>query len=187
MALQIVAKANDHSILLKILGTSAFLHHCPVHRPLYKKLKRRLTCSKFKSYAIEAALAEIDLKKQRHYVWHTESRGMHLEKLQIHDITEKDFKDVIVQLLEHEFGSCEDHEQIDAKYVSQVLADDWGFYNDAHNNFEKIMDFVDVFELIGNEEMKQAKEKILQLIGIIEEKPKTGTWEKRAISFSISD
>jgi hypothetical protein len=112
---------------------------------------------------------------------------MHLEKLQIHDITEKDFKDVIVQLLEHEFGSCEDHEQIDAKYVSQVLADDWGFYNDAHNNFEKIMDFVDVFELIGNEEMKQAKEKILQLIGIIEEKPKTGTWEKRAISFSISD
>jgi hypothetical protein len=26
-----------------LLGATEFLHHCPVHRPLYKKLKRRLT------------------------------------------------------------------------------------------------------------------------------------------------
>ena len=209
-----------------LLGATAFLYHCPVHRPLYKKLKRRLTdidvitYSKFNSNAIEVALAEIGLKKQRHYVWHSESREIYyneeglfvdvfrdtlnfshevhfkgrlelddptisvedmlLEKLQIHDITEKNFKDVIVLLLEHEFGSHEDREQIDTKYVAQVLADDWGFYYDANNNFEKIIDFADDFELIGSDEKNQAKEKISQLIGIIEEEPKTGKWERSA-------
>jgi hypothetical protein len=226
MALQVVAKANDHGILLRFLGAPALLHHCPEHRPLYKKLKRRLTnvdvvtYSKYKSNAIEVTLAEIGLKKQRHKVWHVESREVYyneeglfvdvycdslnfshevnfkgrlelddptisiedllLEKLQIHDITEKDFKDVIILLLEHEFGSREDREQIDTKYVAQVLADDWGFYYDAYNNFEKIMDFADDFELIGNDEKKQAKEKTSQLIGIIKEEPKTGKWERRA-------
>jgi hypothetical protein len=226
MAQRIVAKADEKGILLRLLGATAFLYHCPKHREMYKKLERRLTdvdvvtYSKFKSTAIESALGEIGLKKQRHYVWHAESREIYyneeglfvdvfrdtlnfshevsfrgrlelddptitvedmlLEKLQIHDITEKDFKDVVILLLEHGFGERDDPELIDASYVAEVLADDWGFYYDAVNNLKKIGDFTDSFELIGSDEKAEVKNRISHLITVIDEAPKTGKWQRRA-------
>ena len=43
MAKKIVENANRHNILLRLLGATAFLYHCPKHKDMYKKLKRRLT------------------------------------------------------------------------------------------------------------------------------------------------
>lgn len=95
MAKKIVENANKHNILLRLLGATAFLYHCPKHKDMYKKLKRRLT--------VEDLL---------------------LEKLQIHDITEKDFKDVIILFMEHDFGSEDNREEIDTSYVARVFADE---------------------------------------------------------------
>jgi hypothetical protein len=226
MAQKIVARSNEKGILLRLLGATAFLYHCPKHREMYKKLERRLTdvdvvtYSRFKSTAIESALGEIGLKKQRHYVWHAESREIYfneeglfvdvfrdtlnfshevsfrgrlelddptitvedmlLEKLQIHDITEKDFKDVVILLLEHDFGERDDRERIDTSYIADVLADDWGFWYDAVNNLKRISDYADQFELIGKGERTGVKNRISRLVGVIDEAPKTGKWERRA-------
>jgi len=105
---------------------------------------------------------------------------MLLEKLQIHDITEKDFKDVVILLLEHDFGDRDDHERIDTSYIAGVLADDWGFYYDAVNNLKKISDYADHFELIDKDERTGVKDKISRLIGVIDDAPKTGKWQRRA-------
>jgi hypothetical protein len=226
MAQKIVAKASEKGILLRLLGATAFFYHCSNHREMYKKLERRLTdvdvvtYSKFKSTVIESALGEIGLKKQRHYVWHAESREIYynedglfvdvfldtlsfshvvsfrgrlelddptitvedmlLEKLQIHDITEKDFKDVVILLLEHDFGDKDDPEKIDTSYIAEVLADDWGFYYDAVNNLKKISAYAERFGLIGKDERTGVKERISRLIGVIDEAPKTGKWQRRA-------
>jgi len=226
MAKKIVDAANKRGVLLRLLGAAAFLYHCPAHREMYKKLKRRLTdvdvvtYSKFKSTIIEQAMAEVGLTKQRHYVWHAESREIYyndeglfvdvfrdtldfshvvnfkgrldlddptipvedllLEKLQIHDITQKDFKDVIILLLEHDFGSKESREEIDASYIAGVLADDWGFYYDAANNLNKIKDYADDFDLLSADEKQKVRKKITELHTIIEDEPKTGKWNRRA-------
>ncbi len=226
MAKKIVDAADKRSVLLRMLGAAAFLYHCPAHREMYKKLKRRLTdvdvvtYSKFKSTSIEQAMADVGLKQQRHYVWHAESREIYyneeglfvdvfrdtldfshvvnfkgrlelddptipvedllLEKLQIHDITEKDFKDVIILLLEHDFGGAENREEIDTRYVAQVFADDWGFYYDAARNLNKIKDYADDFDLVSVEEKRKVKQKITELHTIIEDEPKTGKWNRRA-------
>jgi hypothetical protein len=225
MAQKIVEAANKRGLLLRLLGAAAFLYHCPGHRDMYKKLKRRLTdvdvvtYSRFKSTLIEQAMADVGLQKQRHYVWHAESREIYyndkglfvdvfrdtldfshtvyfkgrlelddptipvedllLEKLQIHDITEKDFKDVIILLLEHNFGA-KDEEEIDTSYVARVLADDWGFYYDANNNLNKIRDYAGGFKLLNSAEKETAQRQITDLLSIIENEPKTGRWNRRA-------
>ncbi len=226
MARRIVAKANERNILLRLLGATAFIHHCPKYREMYKKLNRRLTdvdvitYSRFKSTDVERALAEVGLQKQRHYVWHAEFREIYydneglfvdvfrddlsfshvihfkgrlelddptipvedliLEKLQIHYINEKDFKDVIIFLLEHEFGSSHNREEIDISYIARVLADDWGFYYDAVNNLNKIKEYAGGFGLLSSQERDKVRSMVSALTGKIEEEPKTGKWLRRA-------
>lgn len=225
-AQQIVKKANENGLLLRLLGATAFIYHCPAHAYLYKKLNRRLTdvdvvtYSKFKSTDIEKTFKDLGFEKQRHYIWHAESREIYynedglfvdvfldelnfshvidfrgrlelddptitiedllFEKLQIHDITEKDFKDVIILLLEHEFGSKDDREELDTNYIAKVLANDWGFYYDATNNLKKIADFASNFELLNDEEKAKVKDKIDRLLDIIEGEPKSKKWLRRA-------
>jgi len=226
MAQKIVEAANKRGVLLRLLGAAAFLYHCPEHREMYKKLKRRLTdvdvvtYSKFKSTLIEQAMTDVGLKQQRHYVWHAESREIYyndeglfvdvfrdtldfshvvnfrgrlelddptipvedlfLEKLQIHDITQKDFKDVIVLLLEHNLGGKENREEIEASYIANVFSDDWGFYYDAVNNLNKIKDYADGFDLLTSAQKQTVRRKITDLLGRIEDQPKTGKWNRRA-------
>ncbi len=225
-AQQIVKKANENGLLLRLLGATAFIYHCPSHRHLYDKLQRRLTdvdvitYSKFKATEIEKVFKELGFEKQRHYVWHAESREIYynqdglfvdvfldelnfshvidfrgrlelddptitiedllLEKLQIHDITEKDFKDVIILLLEHNLGSKENKEEIDSSYIAGVFAKDWGFYYDATNNLRKISEYAEGFDLLSADEKQTVKEKIEGLLERIEEEPKSKKWLRRA-------
>lgn len=226
MALKIVESANKRDLLVRLLGAAAFLYHCPKHGDMYKTLNRRLTdvdvvtYSRFKSTEVEKAMGDVGLKKQRHYVWHAESREIYsneeglfvdvfrdtldfshvvnfkgrleldnptitvedllLEKLQIHDITEKDFKDVVVLLLEHDFGGADSTEEIDAAYIAGVLSDDWGFYYDAVNNLQKISDFADGLDLLSREQKQESKKRIARMQSIIEEATKSGKWNRRA-------
>ena len=225
-AQKIVKKANENGLLLRLLGATAFIYHCPAHRHLYEQLERKLTdvdvitYSKFKATDIEKTFKGLGFEKQRYYVWHAESREIYynkdglfvdvfldelnfshvidfrgrleldnptitiedllFEKLQIHDITPKDFKDVIVLLLEHNFGSKDNKEELDTDYIAKVLANDWGFYYDATNNLKKIADFAESFDLLNNDEKAKVKDKINTLLSIIEEEPKSKKWLRRA-------
>ena len=104
---------------------------------------------------------------------------MLLEKLQIVQITEKDVKDVIILLREHEIGERDD-ETINAKYIAKIFAKDWGFYYTATTNLKKIKQLLGPFDALTDEDKKDVESKIDKLLDIIEKEPKSLGWKMRA-------
>ena len=101
-----------------------------------------------------------------------------LEKLQIVEINEKDIKDVIIVLLEHDIGD-EDKETINSKYIADSLSDDWGFYYTTTVNLKKVRAFLDQYKL-SDDQRSEAKEKIDKLLDVIERRSKSFSWKMRA-------
>jgi hypothetical protein len=105
-----------------------------------------------------------------------------LEKLQIHEINEKDIKDIIVLLRAHEIGQMDQKEVINAKYVAKILADDWGFWYDAKMNLHKVRSFTDDYQAKGiltSEDSTDIYDKTNRIIAFIDAEPKTKKWKKR--------
>jgi hypothetical protein len=105
-----------------------------------------------------------------------------LEKLQIHEINEKDVKDLIVLLHEHPINSHQDKEVIDAKYFASTLANDWGFWYDANANLDKVSTLSSGYQadgLISMDILTDVKEKIRELKRYVDEEPKSKDWTSR--------
>jgi len=106
-----------------------------------------------------------------------------LEKTQIHHINEKDIKDIIILLLGHEIGDKEYKEIINAKYIAQILADDWGLWHDARTNLDKVKKSSEEYllsALLTREESKEVIEKVNKLLSYIDEEEKMKRWRERA-------
>lgn len=106
-----------------------------------------------------------------------------LEKLQIHEINEKDLIDLIVLLRSHEYSNYDEKDKINSKYIATLLADDWGFWYDATSNLRKLSRYVENCyenQSIQREDKEDVLQKVNQLLKIIEEEPKTKKWKKRA-------
>lgn len=105
-----------------------------------------------------------------------------LEKLQIHEINEKDIKDIVVLLRAHNLG-CEDQkETINAKYIAKILADDWGFWYDAKMNLDKVRLFMGKYledGILSQADFDDLCVKLETLINFIDVEPKTKNWKKR--------
>jgi len=105
-----------------------------------------------------------------------------LEKLQIHQINEKDIKDIIVLLRGHDLGEDEE-DRINLRYISSILGDDWGFWMDASENLRKTMKYAEKYfeqSLISQEDLNDLNNKCLKILDCLERCPKTKNWEKRA-------
>lgn len=102
-----------------------------------------------------------------------------LSKLQIVQITEKDIKDLIVLLVEHDLGA-NDRDKIDVEYMVKLLRDNWGFYYTVISNLEKVRLFTKEFEIIGQENQRLVESRLDSIIGQIESAPKTFKWKARA-------
>ncbi|MEM2863692.1 MAG: hypothetical protein QXR65_00290 [Candidatus Bathyarchaeia archaeon] len=105
-----------------------------------------------------------------------------LEKLQIHDITEKDIKDVIVLLRAHRLSEEDEEEALNMEYISRVLADDWGFWYDAVQNLRKVGESLERYlekGIISEEDARDVSSKVEKLLHHIDAKPKTSRWMKR--------
>lgn len=101
-----------------------------------------------------------------------------LEKLQIHEINEKDIKDIIVLLKSHQLGHGDD-DQINLSYLSKLLGDDWGFWRDATDNLKKTLSLAKAYSesgLISQEDYRDVEEKIARIIEVLENCPKTKRW-----------
>ena len=101
-----------------------------------------------------------------------------LQKLQIVQTNEKDIQDTIILLTEHDVGS-QDKDQINGDYVGKVLAREWGFYYTVTQNFGKVKEFTQKYDLT-DEEKRTVSERIDKLHKIVEDTPKTFGWKVRA-------
>jgi hypothetical protein len=105
-----------------------------------------------------------------------------LEKLQIHDIAEKDIKDILVLLRSHRLAEADEDEALNVKYISRILADDWGFWYDAVQNLKKVRERIDEYlgeGLISEEDARDVTSKVAELLHRIDAEPKTSRWVKR--------
>ncbi|MDQ3876718.1 MAG: hypothetical protein M3322_14430 [Actinomycetota bacterium] len=101
-----------------------------------------------------------------------------LEKMQIVEINPKDIKDSLVLLLEHPLDSS-GRDAIDASYIANLLAADWGFYYTVTTNLERLK-----HELTGSTLSDDQRSTIIarieELEREIEKEPKTRKWKLRA-------
>ena len=106
-----------------------------------------------------------------------------LAKLQIHEITEKDIKDLIVLLRGHEVGRSDDRDVINLEYISKILGDDWGFWYDAKTNLERVKEFGRRYREQGQlpiSDLVNILDKVNQILKTLDVTPKTKKWKKRA-------
>lgn len=117
---------------------------------------------------------------------------MLLEKLQIWEaFSIKDLKDCLLLLRAHRISEQQEKEAIDAGYIAQLLAHDWGFWYTATANLKKIRRFVAEVDRLGPEAEVNPKhlcaedradiiQKIDALLTRIEMEPKTLAWKMRS-------
>jgi len=102
-----------------------------------------------------------------------------LEKMQIVEINEKDIKDMIVLLREHEIG-MQSSDVIDSGYISTLLSRDWGFYYTVTRNLSKVKGFLPEYPFLTYEDRSDIAAKIDSLSEAIEKKEKSIKWKMRA-------
>ena len=102
-----------------------------------------------------------------------------LEKMQIVKIGEKDVKDTVILLREHELGD-KDNGGINMSYIAKLLADDWGFYYTVTTNLKRTREYVNVFAILSQEDRKHVESRIDTLLDRIEREGKSFKWKMRA-------
>jgi len=101
-----------------------------------------------------------------------------LEKLQIVKIAEKDVKDCIILIREHDVGEG-DEETVNMKYISNILSKDWGFYYTSKLNLGKIKTLLKNYDAIKPSDRSDILQKIGLLEVEIEKAPKSMRWKMR--------
>jgi len=98
-------------------------------------------------------------------------------KLQIVQLNEKDTKDMLALLNDHDVTSDDsDRERINVRYLAHMCASDWGKYKTFTNNLKKIA------ELAPNylTDCGAVSDRIKRTVNMIEVEPKTTRWKMRA-------
>jgi hypothetical protein len=224
-ALEIVEAANKKNLLVRLIGSTAFVVHCPENRTLFKTFNRRLTDVDLISYSnvsqssLDEMFGALGYQPVKSLGWHAAARNIFvndkklyvdvfkdtlsychvinfknrlelddptitlvdlmLEKLQVVQINEKDFKDMAILLLEHDFGS-DDPEKIDIDYLARLWSRDWGFYHTGTTNLKKLNQYVDSIEALESSQKNIIKAKISRMVDQVEAEPKSVRWKLRS-------
>lgn len=102
-----------------------------------------------------------------------------LTKLQIVRITDKDVRDVIAILEDHEVTSENFKEVLELNYLSKLCSDDWGLEKTVLDNIDKIGVSIDKHEFVLPNDKEQLREKLNHLHEAIRKKRKGIRWRLR--------
>ena len=101
-------------------------------------------------------------------------------KLQIVELNEKDLMDLVCLLYDHELSNDDtDVETINADYIANLCADDWGICKTFTMNLQRILDRTNVIPL-DDESLNVARKRTEALRNAIDSKKKTLRWRLRA-------
>ena len=102
-----------------------------------------------------------------------------LEKLQIVEINEKDLKDMLLLLLEHEFTEDESS-GIGIKRLTSTLSGDWGFFYTASQNLMKLEQYSLAMDWLTADQKARITAQANALRTLLEHAPKSTKWRIRA-------
>lgn len=100
-----------------------------------------------------------------------------LTKLQVYEITEREYKDVIALLYDHKLGETDDPTEINQQYMAKLCSIDWGLWKTVSLNLQRIKDAVPKF---APEHQEVVITKIDQLKKRLDDEPKSMSWKLRA-------
>lgn len=101
-----------------------------------------------------------------------------LEKMQIVEISRKDFKDTAILLLEHGIG--EDDRAINMEYIANILSNDWGFFYTFSTNLCKLRDVLVQFDNFDEKDKEIIRQRIDEILGRLHNSQKSLKWKIRA-------
>ena len=97
-----------------------------------------------------------------------------LTKLQIVELNEKDVRDTVALLLEHDV--TEDDSGVNAARVAELCAADWGLWRTITHNLEAVASHLDAYDV----DRERVAGRLRRLQKRIEEEPKSRGWKLRA-------
>lgn len=103
-----------------------------------------------------------------------------LEKLQIVEINEKDLKDLVVLLLEHQVADGQEPGAFDAAYLVDLLSGDWGFSYTVSLNLDRIRRYMETIPDLTEDQRGLVSARIEEIWGRVEKAPKSLKWKLRA-------
>jgi hypothetical protein len=103
-----------------------------------------------------------------------------LEKLQIVEINEKDLKDLVVLLLEHDIAETQEAGRFDLSYLVKLLSSEWGFYYTVSLNFDRIRRYMETIPELSTEQKALVGKRLDAIWDRIESAPKGLRWKLRA-------
>lgn len=101
-----------------------------------------------------------------------------LTKLQIIELNEKDIRDSLAILHDHPV-EAHDGDAVNAARIARLCASDWGLWRTFTANLEALDGHLGRYELPGDGKERIA-ERVKELLGRIEEEPKTFGWKMRS-------
>ena len=102
-----------------------------------------------------------------------------LTKLQVYEITEREYRDVIALFLDHDLSDKDEPDKINAKHIAKLCSQDWGLYRTIRLNLERIEGSLSTYSLTP-EQQTVVKGKIEALRKKLEDEPKSFGWKMRA-------
>ena len=102
-----------------------------------------------------------------------------LTKLQVYEITEREYRDVIAMFTDHELGTSEDRNLINEKYIAKLCGDDWGLWRTITLNLDRISSALPNY-VPSSDGQARVKSKIDSLWKTLETEPKSFRWKVRA-------
>jgi hypothetical protein len=100
-------------------------------------------------------------------------------KLQVVEITERDYKDIICLLHDHDVGDSDSPETINGQYLARLCAGDWGIYKTFTVNLANVTLALTQYQL-DNEYRETVQKHLQELQRRIESVRKTTRWKLRA-------
>lgn len=102
-----------------------------------------------------------------------------LQKIQIVKINEKDIRDIMILLREHQVGDSE-KETVNINYIAKLLSKDWGFWYTVTTNLNKAKEFLSEYKNLTEADRKDIETKLDSILKAIENEPKSIQWKLRA-------
>ena len=100
-------------------------------------------------------------------------------KLQVVHMTEREYKDLIALIHDHELGDSDTPETINGRYLSQLCAENWGIYKTFTISISNTMLALTQYQL-DPQDQEIVSARLQELLNMIEAAPKTMAWKIRA-------
>jgi len=100
-------------------------------------------------------------------------------KLQVVEITEREYRDVMALVRDHEVGDSDKPEMINGAYLAGLCSDDWGIYKTFTINITNILNALPKYDL-GAESAGIVQKRLEDIRSRIENAPKSVRWKVRA-------